>query len=135
MTENFKILISYREQNGEITKEKAECNYLFDGENAIISYLEPRGENSVPTRVRILWSEDMLKVVRNGDMSAEFCFFKDNRNFEVKYKTAVGTLVFDTKTEFLDFKASENGCRAEIRYTISQNGDAPILREMIFEVK
>lgn len=130
-----KITVSYKEEQGEFVRETEECSYFFDGEAAVISYLEPKGENSVPTKVKILWTGEMLSVIRSGDMVAEFCFFKDKRDYEVKYKTPVGTLVFDTKTEFIDFKATADSCFGEVRYTISQNGDNPIERTMIFEVK
>ena len=121
-----KITVSYKEEQGDFVRETEECSYIFDGEAAVITYLEPKGENIVPTKVKILWT---------GEMLAEFRFFKDKRDYEVKYKTPVGTLAFDTKTKFLDFKATADSCYGEVIYTISQNGDSPIERTMIFEVK
>lgn len=130
-----KITVSYKEEQGDFVRETEECSYIFDGEAAVITYLEPKGENIVPTKVKILWTGEMLSVIRSGEMLAEFRFFKDKRDYEVKYKTPVGTLAFDTKTKFLDFKATADSCYGEVIYTISQNGDSPIERTMIFEVK
>lgn len=117
-----KISFSSKDDSGENTAFLVPCTYQTDGENAVLSFIEPKGENDVATRSRIYMEGERISIRRQGDMIADFCFVKDEKT-KLKYVTAQGTLEFEINTLEQKVEFDDDSAYAKVVYDLYYGGE------------
>ena len=112
------------------------CTYQTDGENAVLNFIEPKGENEFATRTRILITPSSIRIIRTGDTNTDFEFFKDSKeDIILKIATVSGVLCFSARPKTVEFSAEQTGCRALICYSLYSEDDKISENTIEFEVK
>ena len=112
------------------------CTYQTDGENAVLNFIEPKGENEFATRTRILITPSSIRIIRTGDANTDFEFFKSKKEKVcMKIATPSGVLKFSAEPKTVEFSASDAGCRAKLCYTLYSDNDKISENTIEFEVK
>ena len=109
------VSFSSKDDSGERFDFLVPCTYQTDGENAVLSFIEPKGENSIATRTRVYMGDGFLNIRRQGDMVADFQF-EENEKTELKYATAQGVLRFEIVTKKLDISFDDCSALANFFY-------------------
>lgn len=129
-----KIHFNSSGDDGESTKYTVSCVYQTDGENAVISFIEPKEENKIPTNTRIFLTEDSVIVRRNGEMKADFEFV-ENEKTSLNYATSVGVLKFEVMTHCLNYSFEDITASAKITYSLIYEGEKTSTTTIEFEVE
>lgn len=107
---------------GESFEFSVPCTYQTDGENAVLSFIEPKGENDTATRTRVYMGEDFLIIQRRGDMIADFRFEKGKKT-ALSYATPQGTLEFEIVTKCLEVTFDDFSACAKSEYDLHYGGE------------
>ena len=116
------VSFSSRDDLGEKFDFLVPCTYQTDGENAVLSFIEPKGENDVATRTRIYMGNGFLSIRRQGDMVADF-HFEQGKKTKLSYVTAQGTLEFEIKTNSLMLEYGDFSASAKVKYDLYYGGE------------
>ena len=116
------VRFSSKDDAGERFDFLAPCTYQTDGVNAVLSFIEPKGENSVATRTRVYMGSGFLAIRRQGDMVADFRFEK-NKKTALSYATAQGTLEFEILTNSLEIAFDDFSATAKAEYDLHYQGE------------
>ena len=116
------VSFSSRDDLGEKFDFLVPCTYQTDGENAVLSFIEPKGENDVATRTRVYMGDGFLCIRRQGDMVADFRFEEDKKT-ALSYVTAQGKLEFEILTNNLEIMFDDFSASAKAEYDLYYGGE------------
>ena len=128
------VRFSSKDNTGERFDFLVPCTYQTDGDNAVLSFIEPKGENDVATRTRVYMGDGFLAIRRQGDMVADFRFEQDKKT-ALSYVTAQGTLNFEISTNNLEISFDDFSASAKAKYDLYYQGERTSSTEIKILVK
>lgn len=129
-----KVCFSSKDDSGQNFDFLVPCTYQTDGENAVLSFIEPKGENDIATRTRVYMGKGFLCIRRQGDMVADFRFEKGKKTL-LSYATAQGTLKFEIVTNNLEIRFDDFSALAKAEYDLYYGGEKTSATEIEIHVK